>query len=105
MSLNYILKKRYGFNLKERLYVLGGGLAGIITPITVSRYLAFPQESDSLGQELTKWGMSALFSIIPMVATIPVGFGIGSLAAFKSRRKRVTKEQAYSEQNLEKKVK
>jgi len=92
-SLNEQLKRRYGFNLKERTYVLGGGIAGIVAPIIGTRYLIFP-ESDNLGQELFAWGASTVVSIVPMVLTVPLGLGIGSLSAFSSRQKRMKRNDS-----------
>ena len=90
--LNNQLNKRYDFNFKERAYVLGGGIAGAISPIIATRYLVFP-ESENLGQDLFAWGTSTAISIIPMIFTVPMGVAIGTLSAFNSKQKRMNKQE------------
>ena len=89
--LNKQLKGRYDLNFKERVYVLGGGIAGVVAPIIGTRYSIFP-ESDNLGQELFAWGTSTVTSLIPMIFTVPLGLGIGTMSAFKSKQKRFEKD-------------
>ena len=79
-------KGRYGFNFKEKAYVVGGGIAGVVAPIIGIRYSFFP-ELDNLGQELFVWGTSTATSLIPMIFTVPLGLGIGTMSAFKSKKK------------------
>ena len=92
--LNKQLKERHGFNFKERAYIIGGGISGIVAPIVASRYTCLP-ESDNLGQELFAWGLSTVYSFVPMVFTVPLGFGIGALSAFSSKQKRREKDRLY----------
>ena len=93
--LNKQLERRYGFNRKERAYVLGGGIAGIVAPIIGTRYLIFP-DSDNLGQELFAWGASTVVSIVPMVLTVPFGLGIGTISAFNSKQKRMGRDDSFN---------
>jgi len=106
----------YGYNLKEKSYIIGGGLIGAATPIVAARYFVFPKIDLSTPNgpiaELFAWLGSLAINASTMVIephmpiplyTLSAGVGIGALAANHSKQKRIAKKsKIILEQEVEK---
>ncbi|MFH1589825.1 MAG: hypothetical protein ABIB43_04630 [archaeon] len=93
--------KSQGYNLKERAYVIGGTIAGVVAPVVAARYLMFNGPAENFMGEALAWTFSVVLNATTMIIKpyIPVpvytglaGFGIGSLAAHNSQQKRIKQE-------------
>lgn len=84
---------RYGFNLKERVYVYSGMVIGAIAPIVGCRLmLGYFHSPENWKQELLASGLSLLASIPIVPYTFIFGGISGELVALESRQKRAKRE-------------
>ncbi len=90
-----------GFNKKERAYVIGGAVTGVLTPIVGLKYLISSGiESSNPWVEIGTWGASIIGNLIsltkplysPLIYGFTAGLAAGNLAASSSKRKRDSKK-------------
>ncbi|HKZ34013.1 MAG TPA: hypothetical protein VJ142_02140 [Candidatus Nanoarchaeia archaeon] len=81
------------FNIRERLNVYTGLVAGLFSPVVATRYLAFPFESENLETEMMKWIFSLPGFVLSPVS-LAVGAALGASSAITIRTIREEREKS-----------
>ena len=84
-SFSKILKDN-GLNFRERMYVYGGTVLGVVAPIFYNRWIGFGDVSDgNPAREVTYWVASVVTAIPLSVVGAAVGYAAGISAVATSR--------------------
>ncbi|MEI6732094.1 MAG: hypothetical protein WCK90_05465 [archaeon] len=88
----------HGYDLRERMNIYGGMLAGALAPIVAGRYILAPTANLDLKHELIAWAGSLAMNLVTTIPSphLPVPFytamfgeAMGCMSAIDLRRQRM----------------